>query len=404
MKANLTPARLLSHQIPLLLLALGSAISSAGAADSPNVLHSAPEQRCGAMLGGLGTGFLELWPDGCIHDWSIFNRGGWAYRQDFFGVSPQDRLPLADMDANALQFFVRTAAPGGTPVVRRLSVNGGQAVPEQYVNWLQCVESIKYDSTYPGAELEYKDGALPVEIVGNFYSPMIPHETRVSGTPGTYMVFTIRNTSKEEQEVSLAAYLRNPLARGGDPANRGAAARKLENSIQSTEDSVRLTMRTNSEMPFRSTIGSLSLSMAGGEPSWIGSDFGAFLNNASVLMLGEWRHRFETPMRDFRKTGKLPGNEVQPCPTQLGPLAVGGMARANLHAQPLAVFKPEAEELADLSDEEITVIIAQARKIPSLASVVAQAEAVDMDFLDPAKKRPRSGVVASIHRAAICRS
>lgn len=386
MKTNRPPARILGRQIHVLLLAFGWVISSAGAADAPNVLHSEPEQRCGAVLGGLGTGFLELWPDGCIHDWSIFNRGAWGYRQDFFGVSPQDRPALAEMDAGALQFIVRTAAPGGKPVVRRLSVNGEQAVPDQYTNWLQCVEGIDYDSTYPGAELKYRDRDLPVQVVGNFYSPMIPHETQISGTPGTYMVFTIRNTSKEEQEVSLAAYLRNPLARGGDPANRGAAARKLENTVQATGDSVSLTMRTQSDMPFKSTLGSMCLSMSGGEPSWIASDFGAFLNNGAVLVLGDWRHRFETPMRDFRKTGKLPSNEAQPCPTQLGPLAVGGMARANLLAQPLAVVKPEAEELASLTDEEVVGIIAQARRLPSLASVVAQAEAVDADFLDPSKK------------------
>src|ERR1017187_8545577 len=32
----------------------------------------------GAPLGGIGTGFLEIRPDGCFYDWQILNSGSWA--------------------------------------------------------------------------------------------------------------------------------------------------------------------------------------------------------------------------------------------------------------------------------------------------------------------------------------
>src|SRR5687767_3254644 len=79
-------------------LLFGSTVFGAAAPAPLNTLHSTPEQRVGSPIGGLGTGFLELWPDGSFHDWSIFNRGMWAYQHDFFKVNPTDREVLADMD------------------------------------------------------------------------------------------------------------------------------------------------------------------------------------------------------------------------------------------------------------------------------------------------------------------
>src|SRR5260221_9374833 len=59
---------------PLGAKAKGS-IESAG---GPFALPSSIGVASGAPLGGIGTGFVELRPDGCFHEWQILNSGPWA--------------------------------------------------------------------------------------------------------------------------------------------------------------------------------------------------------------------------------------------------------------------------------------------------------------------------------------
>ncbi len=366
-----------------------AAIVGAHAQDERNVISAGVTQRCGVMLGGIGSGYMELWPDGCFHDWGIFNRGRWGYREDFIAKDKQNRAALAEMNDQALQFFVRAKTPNGEAVTRRLSTDGELMNPYSYTTWLQNVESITYDYTYPGAKLHYVDKTLPVSVSASFYSPIIPHDLQTAGTPGWYAVFTIKNTSKEPQEVSLASYLRNPLARGGDdPASRGAEARKLHTSVATEGDTTYLTMRTDADLPFKTTTGNMCLSISGGKPSWIAMDFGDFLIGRT-LNIKPWNQRYETAFKDFRYTGTLPNSGEQPCPTTLGSLAIAGSAGVNTQVMPSQQAKEggaNGEQVAKLTDEQVAEIIEQARRIPSLQSIVRQAGEVDPDLLVPAKK------------------
>lgn len=336
------------------------------------------------MLGGIGSGFLELWPDGCIHDWSIFNRGHWGYRQDFWNVDREDRLPLGEMKADALQFYVRTCAPGQKPIARRLTTDGELMNVAGYNTWMQNVASIAMDYTFPGATLRYQDNTLPVEVTGQFFSPILPHELQTSGTPGAYMVFTFRNTSSQPQDISLASYLRNPLARGGDDTHRGAAQRQLHTTVTTDQATTYLTMRTAAMLPFRSTTGTMCLSMSGGEPSWIAMDFGEYLLGRTVA-LKPWNQRFETALRGFRETGRLPDTSDQPCPTTLGPLTISGGRLPDTQALPTDTTVSRQADIARLTDEQVGQIIAEARQIPSLQSLIDQASEVDPTLLDPTK-------------------
>jgi uncharacterized protein (DUF608 family) len=348
------------------------------------VLYTTPQQQCGVMMGGIGSGFMELWPDGCFHDWSIFNRGPWAYKRVFRNVDKQDRLPLAEMNSSALQYMIWTKAPGKEAIGRRLGVDGEQMNVYSYNTWMQNVEGISYDPTFPGATLEYKDATLPVKVTGQFFSPIIAHDLKTSATPGFYTVFTIRNTSDQAQEVSLAAYLRNPLASGGDPAFRGAAIRKLHTSVETDHETTYLTMRTAADTPFKSTLGTLCLSTSGGEPSWIAMDFGEYLTGRTLSIM-PWNLRYETALRDFRRTGRLPKTGEQPCPTALGALTVGGLQQVNMQDMPKDIVQTRKDDIAKLSDEQVGEIIAQAKKLPSLLSIVEQAAAVDPSLLVPGK-------------------
>lgn len=374
-------------KLRLMTVLLVTVMSGAKAVEPPvnEIALNAPVyERNGALLGGIGAGFLELRPDGCFQEWAIFNRGTWAYRRDFWDADKLDRYPINEMNQEALQFFVRAKARDKEPVVRRLSSNGSLMNVYSYNTWLQSVEDIECTPIWPGTILKYKDSTLPVQVTGEFFSPVIPHELRISGTPGFYAVFTIKNTSSEEQEVSLASYLRNPLARGGDAANRSAEARKLRTNVTADKDSAFLTMRTDAGAPFKSILGSLCLSMSGGEPSWIAQDFGDFLIGRTI-QLNPWHQRYETAMRNFRFTGKLPNTDEQPCPNMLGGIKVDGGLGPNMHEMPEQIASKKAM-LQGMSDDQIAAIIEQAGKIPSLSSILDQAKAVDPDLLVPSKK------------------
>lgn len=62
---------------------------------------------------------------------------------------------------------------------------------------MQNVEGILYDPTFPGATLTCVDRTLPVKVTGQFFSPVILHDLKTSGTPGFYAVFTVKNTSAQ---------------------------------------------------------------------------------------------------------------------------------------------------------------------------------------------------------------
>ena len=71
------------------------------------------EHTSGIPLGGLGTGSIEIRPDGYFHEWQIFNLGRWAPRQ------PECcRVEGPDLGPDALVFHVRTKQGGAAPGVR----------------------------------------------------------------------------------------------------------------------------------------------------------------------------------------------------------------------------------------------------------------------------------------------
>lgn len=249
----------------------------------------------GIPLGGIGAGTVELRPDGYFHDWLIFNTGGWAPSQP-----DHERDARPDMPAGALSFSIRTKQ--GTDVkVRRLGIREDQN--ELYsLGWVQSVEGIRFNGRFPIAELDYQDATLPVEVSALAFSPVIPHDSRISGTPGFTIEFTVKNTSTKPVEVSLLSMLKNPVA-------WGLPDRKLANAVKHDASSACLTMSTSANGPKLSSIGSLSLSVNGGKPSWIAADSDGYLGN------GGWRwtpygNSYESVFLEFTEDGALTNSSV----------------------------------------------------------------------------------------------
>ncbi len=277
-------------------------------------------EASGIPLGGIGTGSVEIRSDGHFHEWMIFNLGPWA------ADGPVQLGAPPDMSPGALAFFLRVQPEGGAPLVRRLGTRSDQE--DLYsLSWVKSVEAIEYDAAFPAATLRYQDCTLPVATSATLFSPIVPHDARTSGTPGFHAVFTVKNTAARPVQLSLACTLRNPLA-------WGAADRRLGLAVVQDGGSTYLTMRTAAELPQPSTVGSLGLSVTGGQASWIAGEFGSYVGN------GFWGGIFASFLKDFRESGRLPSLEPRESPAKLLQLTDDQIA-----ALPLADKQAAARQL-----------------------------------------------------------
>jgi len=213
----------------------------------------------GAPLGGIGTGFVEIRPDGCFYEWHIFNSGPWAQN------APSTTAPPAP-GPQYLRFVLRVAkASGGTPQVRRLYLRSDEN--DLYsLPMLQDLESIEYYAQFPITELRYYDSTLPVETSARVFSTMIPGNARDSATPGFHVVYTIKNASTEAVAASLVGFMDNPLA-------SALTDRKLTNALSRENGATRILFDTAAQSDFPSGIGNMCFSVTGGEHSFITGTF-----------------------------------------------------------------------------------------------------------------------------------
>ena len=269
-------------------------------------ISSTMAMASGAPLGGIGTGFIELRPDGCFYKWLIFNAGQWG------GNLPKSQRGASpDMGPQSLQFMVHTREAGADgPELRRLYLRPHENNLYSLA-YVQDVEAIQYDAWFPMTSLRYMDSTLPVRVEASAFSPFMPGNARQSATPGFNMVFTLENISGKTVEVSLLSILDNPLA-------RGHKQRKLTNTLEVAGTVTSLNMKTNVDAENKTNLGSMCLSVAGGKHSWISGTFGQYANAGGLC-------RWQTPrvnymlldiLQNFFTTGKLPNTSAQSDPAQ----------------------------------------------------------------------------------------
>ncbi len=250
----------------------------------------------GAPLGGIGTGFVEIRADGCFYEWQIFNAGSWA--QDARSTTaPPGPGP------QYLRFVLRShTGPGEAPLIRRLYLRPDES--DLYtLPFVQDVESIDYQAWFPMTGLTYNDPTLPVRVSAQAFSPFMPGDARVSGTPGFHVAFALENTSAEAVEVCLAGFLDNPLA-------SALAERRLTNTIHEENGVTSLLMETAAESDFPSGIGNLCFSVTGGVHSRIAGTFKEYVLPGDC----RWRtprvnYMLISVLQQFLTTGRLPDTD-----------------------------------------------------------------------------------------------
>ena len=293
------------YQVSVQRGAAGTAHHTASGAHTPAVPVAIPATMpmgSGAPLGGIGTGFVEIRADGCFYEWQIFNAGPWAQNVNSTTAPPPP-------GPQYLRFMLRTRkASSEVTAMRRLYLRSDEY--EVYsLPFAQDIESIDYYAIFPMTGLRYNDPTLPVNVSAQVFSPFIPGHARDSATPGFHVVYTVENTSDEAVDVSLAGFLDNPLA-------SALPLRKLSNTITKDGDVTRLLMETGAESDFPSGIGSLCLSVTGGEHSSISGTFHEYMVPGYL----RWRTRrvnfmVLSVLQEFLNTGRLPDTKTTADPS-----------------------------------------------------------------------------------------
>ena len=260
----------------------------------------------GAPLGGIGTGFIELRPDGCFYKWLIFNAGQWAGNLPAAqaGVNP-------NMGPQSLQFLVRAHEQGAdSPQLRRLYLRPHENNLYSLA-YAQDIESIDYEAWFPMTTLRYHDSTLPVRITATAFSPFFPGNARQSATPGFNMVFTLENTGNKPVTVSLLSILDNPLA-------TGHRQRQLTNTILRSDTTTTLAMKTSVDAVNKATLGSLGLSVTGGTHSWISGTFAQYAGTTGLCLWQTPRvnYMMVDALQKFYSLGKLPDTSASTDPAQ----------------------------------------------------------------------------------------
>lgn len=270
----------------------------AGTAAGPvaMAIPSSLAMSSGAPLGGIGTGFIELRPDGGFYEWQIFNLGAWGGRTG--GVAVPAVRP------QFLKFLLRTAKAGGAnPQLRRLYLRPDEnnLYSQPYVH---DIESIEYDAWFPMTGLRYNDSSLPVRVSAVAFSPFIPGKSRESATPGFHMVFTLKNTSDEAVEASLLSLMENPLLPDLED-------RMLTNSLSHEGSTTSLEMRTGAQADERSGVGNVCLSVTGGEHTWVSGTFEQYTGTADFTWSSQRLRSIRVSLlEEIFKKGKLPNTEA----------------------------------------------------------------------------------------------
>lgn len=295
----------------------------------------------GIALGGIGSGSVELLPDGEFHSWLIANQPRLTQ------VCFENKVDDGEGSTGALSFWVRETKDNGKPIIRKLGMKtDADDFTYRMFAWNKPVEKIEFDGRFPVCDINYVDSALSCKLGLKAVSPFVPHNSNISSTPGFYMDFTAENPTDSELRISLLGTLVPDFAN----QNEGNI-----NSLHKISDgfAVQIEPAENSNSP---SCGNLCLSVNGdGEKSYITADYYRYMKEyIDDSPLGVTQ---ESVLFGFRETGCLPNSEVGTKPKDL------------------------PEILASFSDAELDDLCAEYIKYPFADSILSRIKYCNDDFL-----------------------
>ncbi len=291
----------------------------------------------GIALGGIGSGSVELLPDGEFHFWQIANP------ERFTTVCGDKKADDGESSTGALSFYIRTEKENRT-IVRKL---GMKTDPDDFTyrmfGWNKPVERIDFDGKFPVCQLDYIDSSLPCNLTLKAVAPFVPHNSDISATPGFYLDFTIENTTDKKIRASLLGTLEPNFA------NKDCdTVSSVSEDEKSTRVFIEPTEETNSP-----SCGNLCFSVNGdGENSFITADFRKYIKEYIA-----WSENFgvcqESVLFDFKEKGRLINTTAGCKPTEI----------------------PE-----NIDDENAEILFNEYAQYPSVISLLNRIRHVSPDF------------------------
>lgn len=313
-------------------------------------------QECGIVLGGIGTGSVELFPDGEFHQWQIANNEKWAFALN--GTNASD----GEEHTGALSFWVRTEAGGETPVIRKL---GMQTAKEDFrycmFAWNKPIERIEFNGRFPVAELRYVDRALPVELSMKAIAPFVPHNEKDSATPGFYMDFEIANPTEKPLTASIMSLLRPTFCNEGGCVNTQYSDGDRTGIFLASPPS------PTEEIANQPSRGSLCYSAEGGEISYITAEHIKY--SRCYIAHSHFGTTEESLLFQFRRDGVLPNTAVGTPPSRV------------------------TTPISELSDGDLDAYVADMLRYPFAQSFVERVRHVNPTF--PSTRREKEDFLSA---------
>lgn len=147
----------------------------------------------GIPLGGLGTGSLEIRADGRLYEWTIFNNGGYAERQDIrytYYLTEMDSFIVAKQNKKVRLLQGYNYYHGGNPYT---------------LPWLRPVKQVEFTGEPPIAYVKFIDDFI---VSMKAFSPFIPDDVKNSSLP--VAIFKLSSSNPTEFIFGI----KNPFERG----------------------------------------------------------------------------------------------------------------------------------------------------------------------------------------------
>ncbi|MFC1566991.1 GH116 family glycosyl-hydrolase [bacterium] len=150
--------------------------------------------KSGIPLGGIGTGKIEILPNGCFDNVTFLNN----WRRP---ISNEENVKNG-YDKGILGFHFGVFIKWGNKKIVRL-------LQTEKIKNYPTIQKIEFVGTYPKAVLRYFDKKLPVDIRLEAYSPIVPNDYELSSLPGAIFKFDFKSKVKESVEVMIFMIARN---------------------------------------------------------------------------------------------------------------------------------------------------------------------------------------------------
>src|SRR5438105_4268189 len=122
-------------------------------------------------LGGVAAGCIGLGGRGQLRDWQIYNRPDYGRSANY--AFPAIWAQVGNRPPVVRVLESRLLPPYETPA----------GLSPGAVSGLQRLEGSTFTGEYPVAEVDFRDGTLPVRVVLQAFTPWIPLDEEASGLP-----------------------------------------------------------------------------------------------------------------------------------------------------------------------------------------------------------------------------